>query len=69
MFQDPGISNVQPPGSYPPYDRGNTADAWLKRPDCSTPVQGEVNQNYKLTFGVYTRGTMIKDIQDLSCKY
>ena len=46
MFQDPGISNVQSPGSYPPYDRGNTADAWLKRPDCSTPVQGEVNQNY-----------------------
>jgi len=39
--KDPGISNGEPAGTYPPYENGNSYDVWIKKPD-GTPVQGKV---------------------------
>ncbi len=29
MITDPGISNTQPPGSYPPFDEGTASGVWI----------------------------------------
>ncbi|KAL4238020.1 hypothetical protein ACF0H5_002731 [Mactra antiquata] len=42
MIVDPGISNTQPSGSYPPYDDGITKDVFIKKPDGSGPIIGKV---------------------------
>ncbi|XP_053392914.1 lysosomal alpha-glucosidase-like isoform X2 [Mercenaria mercenaria] len=42
MIIDPGISNVQPSGSYPAYDDGLKMDIFIKKPDGSAPIIGTV---------------------------
>ena len=49
LLQDPGISNAQPSGSYPPYDEGLTNDIFIKNPNGSGPVVGVVRVKFELT--------------------
>ncbi|KAL5018863.1 hypothetical protein ScPMuIL_004585 [Solemya velum] len=42
MILDPGISNVQTPGSYAPYDEGLAEDIFIKKADGSGPIIGKV---------------------------
>lgn len=47
MFQDPGISSVQAPGTYPPYDQGVQMDIFIKNATGQILV-GKVNVIIKL---------------------
>lgn len=42
MIVDPGISNAQASGSYPPYDDGLRRNVFIKKPDGSGPIIGKV---------------------------
>ena len=42
MIIDPGISNQQKPGSYPPYDEGVSMDVFVKQADSDEPLEGVV---------------------------
>ena len=46
ILQDPGISNTQSPGSYPPYDDGLQQNVFILKPDGSGPIIGNVNINF-----------------------
>ena len=42
IILDPGISNQQPEGAYPSFDRGMEQDVWIKEADGVTDYEGEV---------------------------
>ena len=42
IILDPGISNQQPPGEYPTFERGMAMDVWVKEEDGVTDYEGEV---------------------------
>ena len=42
MIIDPGISNQQQPGFYPPYDEGILMDVFVKQADSEKPLEGIV---------------------------
>lgn len=42
IIVDPGISNTQPKGTYPPFDEGMAMDVFIKKPDRSGPIIGKV---------------------------
>ena len=42
MIIDPGISNQQPNGSYPPYDEGIANEIFIMDPENKKPIEGKV---------------------------
>ena len=42
MIIDPGISNQQPAGSYPPYDDGISSGIFIMDPENKKPIEGKV---------------------------
>ena len=42
MIIDPGISNQEPAGSYPPYDDGIADGIFIKQPSGNEPIEGKV---------------------------
>lgn len=46
MIIDPGISNAQSTGTYPPYDNGVMMNVFIKKPDGSGPIIGKVWPGY-----------------------
>ena len=48
MFQDPAIASREPAGTYPPFDRGNARDVWVKTSDGVTPIEGQVMVNSRV---------------------
>lgn len=42
VLKDPGISNAQAAGTYPPYDNGMNMNVFIKKSDGSGPIIGKV---------------------------
>jgi len=42
MIIDPGISNQQEPGTYPPYDEGLASGIFVRQPNSNKPIEGIV---------------------------
>lgn len=53
MMIDPGISNVQTPGSYPPYDEGLRLNVFINASN-GKPFVGEVWPGVRMTRSCHT---------------
>lgn len=68
---DPCISIGEPPGTYPPFDRGQQMQVWVMK-NQSTPVKGKVWPNHPIYFPDYSKNStrewwimLIREFHDL----